>query len=1691
MKRKLISMMLAFGMVFNAIPVSSFAEEVEEPVIEEIQEIEMPTQTEEEPSNAKTTTPTYTYTIQGVGSQNVNKNSSCDVMSGVSLLVTDDSSNDVTTQSGCVVKVVSIKKFNVDKSVEDTDYTWDGVTSEIDTKTSDVVFEVIYQAFEADGTTPVIVNDNYVTATSDFKITSKNEVKDHLTTDDEYIIHGDVKNLVTGTAPFDTVDKAGNDTSPDDQIVRSFDSFTYTLKVSSESYTSGVGYKEGNIWYRFELPYTKEQATFDTEAMVWMSEAAGYAWNLTTENIDNTSTQVLTCVRNLDVIGQTAQNAFPCIDANVTLTILVNAMVNGETITPRAYTWMDHNDVYDNGVFNKDKVCAEHNRKEAVEIPLTTITVSSAPQFNVVIRKDAYKDYVGSFDFESGNGNALNRNLGSSFKGVMRGYSISISMENANPDKKMKGMELPDGKPISLQIDMDSLYEPKNTSSVSLNTYLWSIDDNADRNLSNFDGRSFNLTGSLNYMMNEPLSTKTTGAKTCCYNSGNWSASQSGNTLNITISDYKVDYSYFPELSKGGGAIPEYRKVFSTGKMLLVTETYKDNEYLVDKYGNGTVHLTVLDKNLIAYGKSGKTTKDTLDREQTVYNVVDDVLQAGEDKLYENFPLSSKGTATPYILYAQNFNTDWHGLALANPLSHCSDGQDTGMPGQTGYIQWGVIWDTKGNAENNVYAVDSLVLFDPEGIEALNKSVILNGSSNSIKGYGDLTYYYAALPSGTYDINRMNSIKIDELEYYDSLEALQKDGKTCVGCLMEFRATTKITLTSQNVTQLLQRIPVQIIDDTKTIDTVYPTVVKTNLWWKSDTDKYAMEHPSDPVIPSVYKDKTAYTTAVTDASWQNYIAAGKYTPSEYEDGYYARGHNNSRHTGDSIYIVPYTTAIIKHIEQTNDSGTEKYTFDMDNGQTIVDFRLEPSLEVHTTTPKAGYTTVTVKDTLPKGLIYNYDAVIGGIYTPSEKLGLHGTMSEDADNPMVNLQQGGTYKGIDCNQVNVTNNSDGSTTLEFVFKNVPYGVDESMLIGKIHYSATLNGLETKDGQQFETKATIEGALDHRAKDPTNHNVTTAGLRIIKLGSLSLLKTADDERAENGKPVSYTIHVNNTDPINASDTLIMMDTMPTLSSGSYTVEKVSFDAITYAGNTPETYEFYYTTDKKGLTIKSVDYYNGKFADPSIIDTSATNGTPDSVNGIVWVHENDLSKFPNNVTAWCAVGKLLPSAVLESKVTILPVNMIAGTSLENLFTVGPVSSRGVSQSIGRMLSGHTWIDTDQDGIRQSTEQVLPGVKATLYSVEKGEISKDPFVNLKGKVCQVNTDKDGYYEFTDLPEGEYVVRFTSGTTTLENTYKLTTKQSDGSVSTINTSKADAKETEGFIQYVKVADISNITLPEKKDIVPGTIYKWENMDAGFYSPGSPLAAEYTLHARKTLDGRDFKQGDSFTFTVDPIGNAPAFEKSMVEINPTSDTIYDFDFGKAVYPAMGDYSYTVKETKENITGIIYDTKVYTVIVHVSGKLDAFELEAKAEFILNKVNVNSILFENRYEDPSSKKTKVVVQKVWDDSNNMDKVRPNQITIHLYADGKDTGKTLVLDANNGWKGEFIELDKDKAYTVKEDTVKSYTTTITGNAQDGYIVTNTHKPKNPNTGINTGFYSWIILMSIAALGFSISFILKRRKV
>lgn len=134
-------------------------------------------------------------------------------------------------------------------------------------------------------------------------------------------------------------------------------------------------------------------------------------------------------------------------------------------------------------------------------------------------------------------------------------------------------------------------------------------------------------------------------------------------------------------------------------------------------------------------------------------------------------------------------------------------------------------------------------------------------------------------------------------------------------------------------------------------------------------------------------------------------------------------------------------------------------------------------------------------------------------------------------------------------------------------------------------------------------------------------------------------------------------------------------------------------------------------------------------------------------------------------------------------------------------------------------------------------------------------------------------------------------------------------------------------------------------------------------------------------------------------------------------------------------------------GTLADIVAFVYVYDSKGNLIASE-----EDLTNKDQTITLYTED---------TKISVEKVWDDNNDQDGIRPTTIKVQLYADGKASGRTVELSENNNWKYTWNNLSKQKAgedivYTVDEVEIPDgYIKTVTSKGT-AFTITNTHTPE-----------------------------------
>lgn len=209
------------------------------------------------------------------------------------------------------------------------------------------------------------------------------------------------------------------------------------------------------------------------------------------------------------------------------------------------------------------------------------------------------------------------------------------------------------------------------------------------------------------------------------------------------------------------------------------------------------------------------------------------------------------------------------------------------------------------------------------------------------------------------------------------------------------------------------------------------------------------------------------------------------------------------------------------------------------------------------------------------------------------------------------------------------------------------------------------------------------------------------------------------------------------------------------------------------------------------------------------------------------------------------------------------------------------------------------------------------------------------------------------ELKEGEFSFELVEG------------EGKDARVVATGKNAADGKITMSTIEYTK-AGTHAYTLREVKDNAGGIIYSdakfniettiTDNGDgtlsathvlkdvkeATFENTYSvtPLYTELDFGLSKAIDGRDWTDGDEFSFTITAPEGAPLPDPATVTVSnkDAKDGIAAISFGKIRYTAAGTYKYEIRENAGNAAGMTYDSRVATAEVTVTengeGKLIA-------------------------------------------------------------------------------------------------------------------------------------------------------------
>ena len=610
----------------------------------------------------------------------------------------------------------------------------------------------------------------------------------------------------------------------------------------------------------------------------------------------------------------------------------------------------------------------------------------------------------------------------------------------------------------------------------------------------------------------------------------------------------------------------------------------------------------------------------------------------------------------------------------------------------------------------------------------------------------------------------------------------------------------------------------------------------------------------------------------------------------------------------------------------------------------------------------------------------------------------------------------------------------------------------------NWTQTITGLQEKADGEYITYTWTEVDVPEGyslTRTSKNETVTTlTNTHTPELTSITGTKTWKDADNQDGKrPESITVNLfadgtklkSQKVSANADGNWTYSFTdLPKYANGQEITYTVTEDAVDGYTTESDGYNFINTHQPETTEITGTKTWNdannqdGKRPE-SITVILLANGTEKTRQAVTadeagnWTYTfKDLPKYAN--------GQEITYTVAEEEVTDYTTTY-DGSNITNSYTPGKTSATVTK----------IWNDAEnQDGKRPEsiTVSLLADGKETGKTVTLSVEN-----NWKQTISDLPEKADGKaieYTWTEetLPEGyELTDNSKNGTvTTLTNTYAPETTSITVTKTWDDAGNQDGKRPESIIvnllangeivasQTVKADEAGNWTytfkdLPKYANgkeitytVTEEAVEGYETSVDGFNITNTYTTETTEVKGSKTwndADNQDGKRPESITVRL--LANGEEKDSQTVTADENGNWTYSFE-KLPKYEAGKEIVYTVTED---------------AVADYTTEITGYDIT------------------NSY---APGKTSVTVTKAWADNDNRGGHRPKEIKVQLKADGENSGEEITLNAENKWTYTWSELDEKKAgkdivYTVEEiGKTAGYISTVTGNATEGFIITNT---------------------------------------
>ncbi|MBR2546049.1 MAG: Cna B-type domain-containing protein [Erysipelotrichaceae bacterium] len=262
--------------------------------------------------------------------------------------------------------------------------------------------------------------------------------------------------------------------------------------------------------------------------------------------------------------------------------------------------------------------------------------------------------------------------------------------------------------------------------------------------------------------------------------------------------------------------------------------------------------------------------------------------------------------------------------------------------------------------------------------------------------------------------------------------------------------------------------------------------------------------------------------------------------------------------------------------------------------------------------------------------------------------------------------------------------------------------------------------------------------------------------------------------------------------------------------------------------------------------------------------------------------------------------------------------------------------------------------------------------------------------------------------------------------------------------------------------------------------------ESGYVFTNTYKPIEFDPPVIKDITGDKTSTTDEFTFEFEavtegaPMPEGSEGNKKTISI-PGDGTAYEF--GPVTITTIGKYEYVIREVAGTDYHYQYDNTEYHLLFDVDVNA---ENELVCQLTVSDGDTETIIpwqqlkefpfvFVNKYHDYID----LEIVKVWDDGNDAQKLRPEEIEITVLANDEEM-ITVVLSEENDWSVTISPLPctdenfKEITYSVVEKNVPKGYTVSYSQKEYKFTVTNTVTP--PETSDASGISMWLAMFGLS---------------